>query len=134
MSIRSDLWKRLSGEPTPLIPWFGDLSYYYFSLEQQGKLEPNYQGPEGEVRFYRDRKVGICFYAPQTYRVVYTGGVEYAERTTAEGIFAEYHTPHGSLSSVQKYLPSNYSYAYTKHFVETPEDLQIMAYIFEQMR
>lgn len=134
MSIRSDFWKRMRGENTPQIPWFGDLSYYYFSLQQQGKLEPKYEGPEGEVRFYQDRKVGICFYAPLTYRVAYTGGVTFEERTTAEGIFSTYHTRYGSLHSVQKYLPSTYSYAYTKHFVETLDDLRIMAHIFENMR
>lgn len=134
MSVRSDFWKRIHGEATAQIPWFGDLSYYYFSLQKQGKLDPRYEGPEGEVRFYRDRHVGICFYAPQTYRVEYTQDVSFEERTTAEGIFSAYHTKYGTLESVQKYLPSNFSFAYIKHFVETPEDLQIMAHIFEHMR
>lgn len=133
MSIRSDFWKRIHGENTPQIPWFGDLSYYYFSLQKQGKLSPEYEGAEGEVRFYRDRHVGICFYAPQTYCVEYTQDVTFEERTTAEGIFSAYHTKYGTLESVQKYLPSNFSFAYTKHFVETLDDLQIMAHIFEHM-
>lgn len=134
MSIRSDFWKRIHGEHTSYIPWFGDLSYYYTSLQKQGKLDSKYEGPEGEVRFYRDRHVGICFYAPQTYCVEYTQDVTFEERTTAEGIFSAYHTKYGTLESVQKYLPSTFSFAYTKHFVETLDDLQIMAHIFEHMR
>lgn len=134
MSIRSDFWKRIHGERTDLIPWFGDLSYYYFSLAQRGCLPEKYKGPEGEVRFYRDRKVGICFYAPQTYRVEYSGGVNFDEQVTPDGIVSRYRTKYGELTSVQRYLPSNFSYAYAEHFVKSLEDLKIMAYIFEQTR
>lgn len=134
MSIRGDFWRRMRGENTAQIPWFGDLSYYYFSLQQRGVLPKQYEGVEGEVRFYQDRRVGVCFYAPQTYQVEYIGDVRFEETTTPEGIFSCYHTRYGDLTSVQKYLPSNFSYAYTEHFVKTLEDLKVMAHIFEQMR
>lgn len=134
MSSRTDLWKRLNGETTAKIPWFGDLSYYYFSRKQSGLLAPKYEGAQGELQFYQDYQVGYCFYAPQTYFIEYADGVQFEETTTAEGIYATYRTKYGELTSVQKYLPSNFSYAYTKHFVQTLEDLKRMAYIYEQMR
>lgn len=134
MSINSDFWKRMRGEHTDLIPWFGDLSYYYFSLQKRGVLPKEYEGTEGEARFYKDKKVGFCFNAPFTYQVEYTGGVSYEEHTKADGIYATYHTKYGDLTSVQTYSPATFSYAYTKHFVEDLDDLKIMAHIFEQMK
>ena len=134
MSIKSDFWKRMRGEQTDLIPWFGDLSYYLFSLQMRGVLPEKYQGMEGEAQFYRDNKVGFCFNTPFTYGVEYTNGVSYEECTKRDGIYATYHTKYGDLTSVQAYSPSTFSYAYTKHFVEEIEDLKIMAHIFESMR
>ncbi len=134
MSMRSDLFRRLNGEDTEHIPWFGDLSYYLSSLRLRGLLPGRYEGPEGEVRFYRDRKVGICFYAPFTFRETYTDGIEYRERTAPEGIYACFHTKHGDLTSFQKYLPDTYVYAYREHFVKGIDDLERMAYIFEHTR
>ena len=135
MSIRSDLFKRLQGEPTEKIPWFGDLSYWYFALKQQGKLDPQYFGNEGEIRFYKDQKVGHCFlYDVLSYKTEFLGDVSFEEKVTAQGIYSTYHTKYGDLTSVQTYSPANFSYAHTKHMVETAEDLQIMAYIFENMK
>lgn len=134
MSMREDLLKRLNGEQTEYIPWFADLSWYYFSLKQSGKLPKMFEGAEGEIAFYRHYKAGMCFYAPFTYRVEYTNGVTFQERTDETGIYSVYHTKYGDLTSVQKYLPSNFSWAYTKHFVEDEEELKIMAHIFESMR
>lgn len=135
MSIRSDLFRRLRGEPTELIPWFGDLSYWYFALKQQGLLEPKYYGNEGEIRFYKDQKVGQCFlYDVPSYKTEYLNDVSYEQKLTAEGIYCTYHTKYGDLNSVQSYSPANFSYAHTKHMVETVEDLKIMAHIFENMK
>jgi len=135
MSIRSDLFKRLNGESTEKIPWFGDLSYWYFALKQQGKLDPKYFGNEGEIQFYKDQKVGHCFlYDVLSYKTEFIGDVSFEEKVTAQGIYSTYHTKYGDLTSVQTYSPANFSYAHTKHMVETAEDLQIMAHIFEHMK
>ena len=135
MSIRSDLFKRLNGETTEKIPWFGDLSYWYFGLQKQGLLEPKYNGLEGEIQFYKDNKVGHCFlYDVPSYRVEYLNDVSFEEKITADGIYSTYHTKYGDLTGVQTYSPSNFSYAYTKHMVNAPEDLKIMTHIFDNMR
>jgi len=134
MSMWEDLLKRLNGEHTEHIPWFADLSYYYFSRKQTGTLPHEFEGTEGEIAFYRHYRAGMCFYAPFTYKAEYTNGVSFEERTDDTGIYSVYHTKYGDLTSVQKYLPSNFSWAYTKHFVENEEDLKVMTHIFESMR
>ena len=135
MSMREDLLKRLRGETTAQMPWFGDLSYWYFGLKQQGLLDPKYDGNEGEIRFYKDQKVGQCFlYDVMSYQTEYLNDVSYEEKITAEGIFCAYHTKYGDLTSIQTYSPANFSYAHTKHMVNSVEDLKIMAHIFENMK
>ena len=134
MSMRGDLLKVLRGEKTERIPWFADLSYYYFSQKQKGTLPKEFEGPEGEIAFYRHHRAGMCFYAPFTYKTEYVNGVSFEERTDETGIYSVYHTKYGDLTSVQKYLPSNFSWAYTKHFVEDEEDLKVMTHIFASMR
>ena len=135
MSMREDLLKRLLGESTEQIPWFGDLSYWYFGLKQQGLLDPKYDGNEGEIRFYKDQKVGHCFlYDVMSYKTEYLNDVSFEEKITADGIYCTYHTKYGDLTSVQTYSPANFSYAHTKHMVKSVEDLKIMAHIFENMK
>lgn len=135
MSMRSDLLKRLQGESTERIPWFGDLTYWYFGLQQQGLLDPKYQGIEGQIRFHKDNKVGQCFlYDVPSYRTEYGNDVSYEETVTADGIYSTFRTKYGDLTSVQTYSPMNFSYAYTKHMVNSAEELKIMAHIFENMR
>ena len=59
MSIRTEVLELIQGRPGGRVPWFGDLSYYYYSLQRRGTLEKRYEGPEGEKRFYLDLGVGI---------------------------------------------------------------------------
>ena len=134
MSIREDFWKRVNGEKTELIPWFGDLSYYYDSLKRRGMLDAKYEGTEGEISFYRDRRVGICFYAPQTFTVEYNNGISFEEKEVKDGIHSVFHTKYGDLTSFMCYLPESYTHAYREHYIKSIEDLKIMAHIFENTR
>jgi len=134
MSVRSEVLDLLHGRPGRRVPWFGDLSYYYFSLERQGKLAKEHQGPEGEKRLYADFGVGIYLYTPDVFTISYGGGVQYTEVKTADRITWCYDTPVGSIQSVQDYVPAQYCFAYSRHFVRTIEDLRVMACVFENAR
>lgn len=134
MSIRSEVLDLLHGRPGRTVPWFGDLSYYYFSLERQGQLEKKHQGPEGEKRFYADFGVGIYLYTPDVFSIHYSPKVKYTEVKTADRITWRYDTPVGSIESVQDYVPAQYCFAYSRHFVRRIEDLRVMRYVFENAR
>ncbi len=131
MSIRSEVLDLLNGRPGRRVPWFGDLSYYYYSLQRQGRLEEKHQGPEGEKRFYTDFGVGIYLYTPDVFRIRYTDRVTYTEIATPDRIHQRYQTPVGAIESVQDYVPAQYCFAYAKHFVETIDDLRVMRCVFE---
>jgi hypothetical protein len=134
MSIRSEVRDLLAGKPGRRIPWFGDLSYYYYSLQRRGRLEERHQGPEGEKRFYADFGVGIYLYTPDVFRIRYSDRVSYTEVNTPERILLRFQTPVGTITSVQDYVPGMYCFAYAKHFVETIEDLRVMRFVFENAR
>ena len=134
MSIRSEVLDLLRGKPGRRVPWFGDLSYYYYSLERQGSLEARHQGPEGEKRFYADFGVGIYLYTPDAFRIRYTDRVSYTEVSTPDRILMRFQTPVGEIQSAQDYVPGMYCFAYAKHFVETIDDLRVMRFVFENAR
>lgn len=131
MSIRSDVLDLLNGRPGATVPWFGDLSYYYFSLQRRGTLAGKHQGPEGEKRFYTDFGVGIYLYTPDAFAVGYSPEVRRTEESTPERITIRYDTPVGSIASVQNYVPGMYCFAYAKHFVESLADLRVMRFVYE---
>ena len=129
MTNRERFLSALRGEKADRVPWFADLSYYYFSLEQDGKLPDDYKGDEGYLKFHTDKNVGVCFYAPFIWSMSYSGGVKYTETVKGSEKLCRYETPLGDITSVQKYLASTYSWAYTSHFVKSFEDLKIMLYV-----
>lgn len=131
MSYRKDLEGLLRGEKTDHVCWFGDLSYYYFALEKSGRLEEKYKGVEGEVRFYQDLGVGIYLYAPNVFSVEWREGYSITDTNDGEAIRTVFSTPKGELNACQKYLSANFSYAYTKHCVESIEDLYLCTELME---
>lgn len=131
MTERQRFLSVLRGEKPDRVPWYGDLSYYYFALQQDNMLENKYRGDSGYLQFHIDKGVGIYFYAPNMWEISYSGGVKYTERTIGAEKVKTYHTPYGDIVSTQKYLPSTYSWAYTSHFVNNFEQLKLMLYVLE---
>ena len=129
MTQRERFLAVLKGEKPDRVPWYGDLSYYYFSLQQDAALEDKYKGDEGYLKFHIDKGVGIYFYAPFMWNISYSGGVKYNEQIKGNEKISTYKTPRGDIISVQKYLPSTYSWAYTSHFVNDFNQLKIMLYV-----
>jgi hypothetical protein len=134
MSIRSEVLDVLNGRPHTRIPWFGDLSYYYDSLERRGRLEADFKGRQGEKRFYGHFGVGIYLYAPDVFTVDYDGDVRYSEQKDHARIVQCFQTPVGSIDAVQDYHEDAWCYAYSKRFVATLEDLRVMRYVHEHAR
>ena len=130
MSFRSEVMDVLNGKPTARIPWFGDLSYYHYSLSRRGILEKKYEGPYGEKLFYSDFGVGIYLYTPDVFKVEYKN-LTYTEVKDDQKIVQQYETPLGDIKSIQTYVDGQYCYAYHKHFVETMDDFRVMRYIYE---
>jgi hypothetical protein len=140
MNERERLMAVLKGEKPDQIPWFADLYYIYFSMDKRGLLDKQYQGYEafsdagnnaGYLKFYTDLGAGICCYSPFLWRTEYSDDITYSETINGDIKTNTYTTPLGTITSIEQYMPSSFSWAYTKHFVETINDLRIMLYIHE---
>ena len=113
------------------IPWFADLSYIYNSLDERGQLEKKYSGDEGYLNFHIDLGAGIFCYAPFLWRTEYAPGITYSENRDGDIKTFIWETPKGKITSRKHYSRTSFCWAYTKHFIETIEDLRIMLYIYE---
>lgn len=132
-SKRNDLLTRLSGKKGRL-PFFADLSYYYYSQKCQGKLPEKFQGAAGEVEFYKYHDAGMYVLEPLpfAFNVEFTQDVQYEEKHSETEILTAYKTQKGTITSTQRAV--GFSFAYTEHFVKDIEDLFIMTHVFEAMR
>ena len=134
MNERNLLLKVLKGEVPERKPWFADLSYLHSSLQMKGELDKKYFGDKGYLEFYKDLGAGICFYPPFLWKTRYPDNIIYNEMEENGKKQCTYRTPIGNIRSVQKFLPTTYTWAYTEHFVKNMEDLRIMLYIFENRK
>ena len=57
-TLRNRVLSILKGETPDRLPWFGDLSYWHFSMSRRGTLEKKYTGFEGLLNLHRDLNVG----------------------------------------------------------------------------
>ena len=78
----------------------------------------------GDGYFQLNRDLGVGFYLQgyEPFTAVYEG-VEVLVKEEKEERITEIHTPFGSLTEVQRFLPTSCQWAYTKHLVETADDL-----------
>ncbi|MBN2559095.1 MAG: hypothetical protein JXB33_10110 [Clostridia bacterium] len=131
MTERERVLSVLNGNVPDKTPWFADLSYLYSSMSVKGTLDEKYAGAEGYCRFYRDLGAGICFYAPFPWSMKYESSVGFKSKETSSMRISEFTTPVGRLESHERYIPESYTWAITKHYVGTMEDLRVLRYISE---
>lgn len=113
-------------------PWFADLSYLYNSMIATKTLDKRFMGEDGYLEFHKELGAGICFYAPFPWKVIYSDKISYSTKISGNERMTEFRTPIGNLSCLEHYLPETYSWAITKHYVNSIEDMKIMEYIHEQ--
>lgn len=131
MNLRERLLSVIKGRTPDKIPWFADLVYLYDSLKLRNRLDRRFEGDEGYLEFHKELGAGIYLYAPSLWKHGYGGGVEYSEVIKGNEKVSTFITPRGKITSEHEYLPISYSWACTRHYVETIEDLRVMLYVFE---
>ena len=132
MTNRERILALLRGEVPDQVPWFGDLDYWYNALVYKQQLPEKYAG-DGYFQLNRDLGVGFYLQGYEPFTAVYEG-VEVLVKEEKEERITEIHTPFGSLTEVQRFLPTSCSWAYTKHLVETADDLPAFRYWLEHTR
>jgi len=111
------------------VPWFGDLSYWFASLNSTGKMPDHYRG-EGEFQFHRDLGVGFYLQGYFPFRPEYEGvRIHHAQR--GHEFVDTVDTPVGNLRQVRRYLPESFCEAIVEHYVKDWRDLAVIRYWYE---
>ncbi|HEY5140460.1 MAG TPA: hypothetical protein VIJ25_14255 [Methylococcales bacterium] len=131
MNNRELALSALKGLSPDRMPWFADLSYWYYGNQMRKNLPEQYKGEDGYLRLHQDMGVGIYLYAPSPVLERYDETVLYKEQQNEDILVASFSTPLGELKSIQRYSAQSCSLGYVEHFVKEPKDLAIMKYIFE---
>lgn len=129
MTEKKRLLAVLKREVPDKTPWFADLSYLYESMKAKGTLLHEFDGKTGYLNFYKILGAGICFYAPFPWTFTYSGKIEFKTSTAGNVRISVFSTPKGEISCKERFLPETYSWAITKHYVESINDLRVMEFI-----
>lgn len=122
-----------AGKLPDVMPWFGDLTYWYGAHEKIGDLPEQWQGERGIGKLHREFNVGEYVPGDIAYEVFYEG-VEVIEEEKDGILTTLWHTPIGTLKEVQQYSPTSFSHGYTEHAVKSVDDLKVVRYISEHTR
>lgn len=129
MTEKERLLTVFNNETPDKMPWFADLSYLYQSMKADGSLDSKFKGETGYFEFHKELGAGICFYAPFPWSLEYSKNIQHNIHNKGNQRMTTYRTPAGSISCEERYLPETFSWAITKHYINTIEDLRVMGYI-----
>lgn len=156
-SIRSRVFSILNRKTPDRLPWFGDLSYWYFAMSKKGIIEERYKGFEGFLNLHEDLKVGFYMQGTHPFIPVYKNCTvtevkrkigendkNYkSERSIHKGaskvinikgnndIIREVSTPIGTINEKMPYLPGSFCWAPKEYFIKTANDLKVFKYWLE---
>lgn len=124
--------KILSGEKPDEIVWTGDILYWIASQTQASNTFRGLNSEEGYLRFCNE--LGIMPY--YWYEKFWLAKPEYknVEVVTESNGYQRrriFKTPVGQLEEHTRFTESTCSEGYTKHLVESKEDLKVLTYILE---
>ncbi len=129
MTERDRVLAILNKQKPDQVPWFGDLSYWVYYLEQSGKMPEKYES-NGYFQLHRDLGVGFYLQGWAPLKVAYEN-VEIRYETYSDITCTNVITPLGTLQQVTKKLPESYTVAIKEHYIKTVDDLKIIRYWFE---
>jgi hypothetical protein len=129
MNRRQRILALLNGETPDYVPWFGDLDYWYTALSSSDKLPQKYQN-EGIFELHRDLGVGFYLQGYFPFKTTYEG-ITISEEFHGDRRVTKINTPHGDLTSLEKYLPESFCWAYEEHFLKSWKDLASIRYLYQ---
>lgn len=129
MNFRERALAILNKKRPDMIPWGGDLSYWYSYLESTGQLHEKYRG-EGIYQMHRDLGVGFYLQGYFPWKCIHDG-VEITSRNDGFIHTTEIKTPVGTLYGTNKYLPTSFTWGSQEHYIKGVEDLKALRYWYE---
>lgn len=133
MTFRQRLFSILDGKQPDVMPWFADLSYWYFSQQHRHTLPARYEGAAGFVGLHRDYHVGYYLGYATVYHLEHDG-VEITRETSGPVTTTRWITPVGEIWGQTQFSEETCAGAPTRWAVRTPEDLRILRYLADATR
>jgi len=148
-SIKERLFSVLNGNIPERLPWYGDLSYWHFAMEQKGQLEKKYKGYEGRLNLHRDLNCGYYVQGYYSYIPEYRNcevievkrevggyggdqplyeGLKLVKKAGNNDILREVHTPIGVIKEYWPYLAKSFTWGPKELFIKNSDDLKIFQY------
>jgi len=126
------------GRKSRAIPFFADLTYWYFAELKKEALPQKYLGDEGQLLLYKDLKCGAHeeLYLPVHNTIYKNVKVKVFEEEEHNGILRTtvYYTPLGELRRVDKSSFISFSTATLKYPVNNENELRILKYIYNDIK
>ncbi len=133
MTFRERLLAVLHGHQPDVMPWFADLSYWYWAQHHRGLLPERYQGKAGFVQLHRDYHVGYYLGYATVYRAEYEN-VTVTRETEGLVTTTRWRTPVGEIWGQTQWSEETCAGAPVRWAVRSPDDLRVLRYVADAIR
>jgi len=130
MTKRERLLALLKGQKPDILPWYGDLAYWFTYLNRTGRMPEKYHTEDGIYRLQADLGVGFHLQGFYPFTTHYEG-VDVKTDITNDITTTVYSTPAGTLTERWRYIPETFSKAPAEHLVKDIDDLAALRYLYE---
>ena len=133
MTLRERFRAILTGQKPDAMPFFGDMTYWYFAHEKIGDIPDRWRGHHGIAKLHKE--LGVGEYVGEgcaAFRFTEGPSVRIEVKDQGDDQITSWHTPVGTLTQVQRWSADSFSWGYLEHPVKTVEDLKVLRHIMEQ--
>lgn len=129
MTPREQILSILNGRKPDMVPWFGDLDYWAFSMIARGLKPAGFIKSSEYINWHRELRVGFYLQGYYPFKTVY----DFEVRSWNEGRkkFKEFITPFGNLKECWVYNEESFSEAPVEYLLKSEKDLAAMRFIYE---
>jgi len=135
MTQRERILAVLRGEIPDVIPWFPDLSNWYYAEKKQRFIpSPEKQLDYEMIDLYKKVGAGIYIELGTILDTVYDGDVEEKQIIEGDTFSWTLTTPAGQLREIRLFNENSFSWDIAKRMVERAENLKIIRFAMERKR
>jgi hypothetical protein len=135
MTERERLIKVLKGEKPDRVPWFADLSHWYWAENgRQWNLFVNHGTKQEIIDLHKEVKAGWYIGADSLHEEYYDDGVVREREMINDTAVESFKTSIGTISMLRVWNPVSFSWDIKKLMVENIYDLKVLLYATERRK
>ena len=138
MTLRERVLAVLNRQKPDVVPWLGDLAYYFDYLKETGGIADKYKespsdkflSEKGIQQFHRDLGIGFYLQGYFPFKTVHNNVSITLNNENGLSV-QEIETPYGKLRNVWQYLEDSYCWGHKEHMIKSTKDLKALRYLYE---